>query len=453
MKAYRISAKLKIGLIVFATLIAVASLVYTNHLVNRLKEREESVVRLWASALEQLPKAQMQSVNPYQVELAEIQNLLRAHPSIAGQGEAAVRLEELERAIAWAQSMPPASELSFIMDDILVPNAFDIPAIVTDAGAGEILSWRNVRGLDSTGAGLSRRDSVRLRGQIARMDSARAPIQIEITFPGMPGVGLTQQVHYGESLMVRELRLYPYAQLLFVGLFILVGYLGFSYVRRSEQSSLWVGMAKEAAHQLGTPISSLMGWIEIVQSDEIPTGQRREAVAEVEKDVERLKRVASRFSDIGSMPKLSLLPLDPVIASTVEYIERRLPKHGKAVHLTTDLEPGLKAPLNSELFEWVIENLLKNALDATEGREGRIRIAARRVDRHVVIDVEDTGKGIDRREWKNIFRPGFSTKKRGWGLGLSLARRIVEDYHGGELGLLQSKPGHGSTFRITLPTD
>ena len=450
MKAYRISAKLKIGLIFFATAIAVASLVYTNHLVDRLKDREQSVVRLWASALEQLPKAQLQSVNPYQAELSEIQDLLR--DATTGQGAIdAERLARLEQAIGWAQSMPPASELSFIMDDILVPNAFDIPAIVTDVGTGEVLSWRNLTELDSSGTVLSARDSVRLARRIARMDSTHPPIPIEITFPGMPDVGLAQKVHYGESHMVKELRWYPYAQLLFVGLFILVGYLGFSYVRRSEQSSLWVGMAKEAAHQLGTPISSLMGWIEILRSDEIAQEQRNEAVDEVEKDVDRLKRVASRFSDIGSMPKLDVQSLEVVVSNTVDYMRRRLPQHGRAIELRVDVEKDLNVPLNPELFEWVVENLLKNALDAMEGGEGEIVVRAWREDHLVLVDIEDSGKGIDRREWKNIFRPGFSTKKRGWGLGLSLAKRIVEDYHGGELVLIQSRLGHGSTFRISVP--
>jgi signal transduction histidine kinase len=260
--------------------------------------------------------------------------------------------------------MPPASELSFIMDDILVPNAFDIPAIVTDVRTGEILSWRNLSEIDSSGSDLSGRDSLRLRNRIAQMDLRYTPIPIEITFPGMPDVGLEQQVHYGESHMVRELRWYPYAQLLFVGLFILVGYLGFSYVRRSEQSSLWVGMAKEAAHQLGTPISSLMGWIEIIRSEDLAAERRTEAVDEVEKDVDRLKRVASRFSDIGSMPKLEEQSLGGVVANTVDYIRRRLPQHGRAVNLRVDVEPDLIVPLNAELFEWVVENLLKNALDA-----------------------------------------------------------------------------------------
>lgn len=455
MKAYRISTKLKIGLIAFASLIAVASLAYTNYLVDRLKDREQSVVRLWASALEQLPKAQQQSLNPYQQELAALETFVRSVSGAAGvsaldSSTASVYVD----AIRWAQGMPPASELSFIMDDILVPNAFDIPAIVTDSRTGEALSWRNIDAPASL-RGIGFEDSLRyverLTGLVDRMDRTYAAVPIEITFPGLTGVRLEQQVHYGESPLVSELRWYPYVQFAFVGLFILVGYLGFSYVRRSEQSSLWVGMAKEAAHQLGTPISSLMGWLEILRADDLDLSRRLEAVEEIDKDVERLTRVASRFSDIGSMPRLSVQSLDSVVSTTVDYIRRRLPSHGNQVVLESIVDPSLSAPVNVELFEWVIENLLKNSLDAIEGGSGRISLTASRDGDRIQIDVSDTGKGIDRREWKNVFRPGYSTKKRGWGLGLSLAKRIVEDYHGGTLTLVQSRPGHGTTFRIEIP--
>ncbi len=456
MKAYRISTKLKIGLIAFASLIAVASLAYTNYLVDRLKDREQSVVRLWASALEQLPKAQQQSLNPYQQELAALEAFVRAMTGSAGiAGLDSATASVYVDAIRWAQGMPPASELSFIMDDILVPNAFDIPAIVTDSRTGEPLSWRNIdapASLRGIGSNDSLRYVERLNALVDRMDRTYAAVPIEITFPGLTGVRLEQQVHYGESPLVSELRWYPYVQFAFVGLFILVGYLGFSYVRRSEQSSLWVGMAKEAAHQLGTPISSLMGWLEILRADDLDLNRRLEAVEEIDKDVERLTRVASRFSDIGSMPRLSVQSVESVVSNTVDYIRRRLPSHGSQVVLESKVDPSLRAPVNVELFEWVIENLLKNSLDAIEGGSGRISLTASRDGDRIQIDVSDTGKGIDRREWKNVFRPGYSTKKRGWGLGLSLAKRIVEDYHGGTLTLVQSRPGHGSTFRIEIPT-
>jgi hypothetical protein len=286
------------------------------------------------------------------------------------------------------------------------------------------------------------------------MDETYAPIPIEITFPGVagaPSTQLRQYVHYDESSLIKELRVFPYVQLLFVGLFILVGYVGFSYVRRSEQSNLWVGMAREAAHQLGTPISSLMGWTEILRMPGLQPAQRTEAIDEIEKDVHRLRRVANRFSDIGSMPKMEPTDLAPVVCTTVDYIRRRIPQQGGRVRLDVDMPQALRAPINEELFAWVIENLLKNALDALDEGGGAIDVRGTQYDGRVRIDVKDTGCGIERREWGNVFRPGFSTKQRGWGLGLSLAQRIVEDYHGGSLLLVDSKVGQGSTFRIELP--
>jgi hypothetical protein len=237
-----------------------------------------------------------------------------------------------------------------------------------------------------------------------------------------------------------------------VGLFIGVGYVGFSYVRRSEQSNLWVGMAREAAHQLGTPISSLMGWVEVLRMPNLSDEQRSEAVDEIENDIDRLQRVANRFSDIGSMPKLEQQRLAPIVEQTATYIRRRIPQRRDQITLTAEVPNDLEAPVNEELFAWVVENLLKNALDAIDGA-GRIALTAGTDATGVWIEVEDTGAGIERSQWKNVFRPGYSTKKRGWGLGLSLARRVIEDYHGGSLRLADSTVGEGSTFRIDLPTD
>jgi signal transduction histidine kinase len=179
--------------------------------------------------------------------------------------------------------------------------------------------------------------------------------------------------------------------------------------------------------------------------------QKLQVVRELEVDAERLGRIANRFSDIGSMPKLSVRSVSSVVHQSVEYIERRLPREAGGVELVADVPEGLDAPLNPDLFEWVVENLLKNALDALEDRGGRIEVVGRSSNGTIQLDFTDDGKGIDRRQWKNVFRPGYSTKKRGWGLGLSLARRIVEDYHGGSLTLIRSKPGEGATFRIELP--
>ena len=430
MKAYNVSVNLKLGLIVFAVLIAVASLWYTKRLVDRLREREQSIIELWTGAYTQLDEAQAQSINPYVAELEALDDFLARLTASAPAGEDALpgrtsaqQLEAFRRAVYWAQGMPPAGELNFIADAILIPNQFEIPAIITDSlEARPFVFWRNVPvPVDSVLERLSAEDSLRALDELAalqrEMDATYAPIPIDLSFPGKAGARRRQFVHYGESGLVRELRIFPYVQLLFVGLFILVGYLGFSYVRRSEQSSLWVGMAKEAAHQLGTPISSLMGWTELLQSGALDQEQEEDALDEVKNDILRLRRVTSRFSDIGSKPKLEVMPLAPVVGATADYMRRRIPQGRGRVALDVHVPPDVRAPLNAELFEWVIENLIKNALDAIEGHEGQITITARRTDGRLHLDVKDTGKGIDRRQWGNVFRPGYSTKKRGWGLG------------------------------------
>ena len=450
MKAYRLSINLKLGLVLFAVVIAVASLLYTNRLVSRLREREQFVIQLWAIAREQLAQS-TQSGNPYVAELRAMDRLLQELP--AGTGAAALtpeRLQAFRRALGWAQTMPTSADVT-LAGEILRMGNFGIPAIIVDSTLGQPVAWQNVAVPDSL-QGRPATDLAaaeqRLLQRAAAMADVYPPIPIEMDFGDQK---LEQYIFYDESRLVKELRLFPYVQLLCVGLFILAGYLGFSYVRRSEQRSLWVGMAKEAAHQLGTPISSLMGWHELLRLPELAPDQQQAALDEVENDIQRLQRVANRFSDIGSLPKLQPTSLAPVIGATADYMRRRIPQQGKRVTLEVSVPPDLQVPLNAELFEWVVENLLKNALDALEANEGRIEITARWHEGQALIDVHDTGKGIDRRQWKNIFRPGYSTKKRGWGLGLSLAKRIVEDYHGGQLTLAQSRPGHGTTFRIELP--
>jgi len=458
MRAYRWSVRLKLGLIVFAGAIALASLWYTQRLVDRLREREQVMIELWADAQAEVASSQ-QPFNPYQRELRELDALLRQlQQAPAGTAQPAdARLSRYRDAVQWAQSMPPAGGFDFILNEILQPNSFNIPAITTittDSLRQQPISWRNVGVPDSLSA-LSPEDSTaamqRLRRLRAEMDASFEPIPIRLnTGLGESQQRITQYVHYDESGLVKELRIFPYVQLLFVGLFILVGYLGFSYVRRSEQSSLWVGMAREAAHQLGTPISSLMGWTELLRSTDLDATQD-DALDEIENDTERLQRIANRFSDIGSMPKLERQALAPVVEQTAAYIRRRLPQHGQRLTLDVDVPDALEAPINEELFAWVIENLLKNALDAMDDAEGRIEITAHAAADAIHIDVSDTGCGIDRRQWKNVFRPGYSTKKRGWGLGLSLAQRVVQDYHNGTLRLLESTVGEGTTFRIELP--
>lgn len=443
MSPYRLSVNLKLALIAGAVIIAVASLAYTNHLVDRLREKERVAIQLWARAVEHMYT--VPTPNPYSEQFALLEEYL-APGNIDDQMLADLspaQLDSLRQAIQWSQRMPPADELSFVVEEIVVPNLFEVPAIVTGQSAGgrdTVLALRNVE-IDSSWS--ESRQQAYLRERVAEMDRAHDPITIE-------KYGLAQTVHYGESALVQHLRVFPYVQLFFVALFMIVGYLGFSYVRKSEQSNLWVGMAKEAAHQLGTPLSSMMGWLALIKDGEETPEYVGEAVEELEKDVGRLQRVANRFSTIGSKPKLTPTPLKPVIEGVAAYIRRRLPQQGQEITLGVQVPAALELPLNAELFEWVIENLLKNALDAIEEESGRVEVEAWEKNEKVYIDIRDTGKGIDKRQWKNIFRPGYSTKKRGWGLGLSLAKRVVEEYHGGRLIVLSSRPGEGTTFQITL---
>ncbi len=452
MRAYRLSVNLKLGLIVCAVAIAVASLAYTNRLVDRLREREQFFIQLWADAQQQLAESQGQAVNPHEEELGALETYVEV---VSAQGGPAMLPDSVQaaylEALQWAQQMPPSGQVGALVDRVLIAGSFGIPAVVTDSSTQAPIIWRGVSAPESLEE-LSPEDSAEavaeLRATVREMDETYEPISINLDFPG---TSITQYVHYDESELIRELRVFPYVQLLVVALFILIGYVGFEYVRRSEQSSLWVGMAREAAHQLGTPISSLMGWTQLLRAGDLPEEQQEEAFDEIDKDIHRLRLVASRFSDIGSMPRLGAQPLGPLIESTVDYIRRRMPQKGRRVALEVRLDETLRAPVNAELFEWVIENLLKNALDAIDAPGGQITVEGRQDAGQVRIEVRDTGRGIDRRQRKNIFRPGYSTKPRGWGLGLSLARRIVEDYHGGALTLARSRPGEGSVFRIELP--
>ncbi len=435
MKAYRTSVKIKLGLIVAAVGIAVASLWYTNALANRLMRQEQQAIRLWARAIEY--QTQVDSENPYQEAFGQLERLL-AEP---GTELSRRRADSLRAALRWARSMPPSDEINFVFNEIVQPERFYVPAIITDTTLAYVITSRNVA-VDSA---LTQREiDAALLAEAVVFDAIHPPIRLDL------GDGLdVQLIHYGESATVRTLRWFPFVQFLFVGLFILVGYLGFSYVRRSEQSSLWVGMAKEAAHQLGTPISSIMGWIELLRVGDAV--ENEEVADELEKDVSRLHRVADRFQKIGSVPALDAQPLAAIVDGVADYVRRRLPSAGRRVRLEVDVPPDLWVSANRELFEWVIENLLKNALDAMEGAPGTITVTGTRTaGRAIALDVRDTGRGIERSAARHVFRPGFSTKQRGWGLGLSLAKRIVEDYHGGTLTLAETRPGEGTTFRIVL---
>ena len=432
MKSYSATVNLKLGLIVFAVAIALASLLYANGLVNRLRDRESAGVEIWAGAREEVARSAIG--NPYHEEFDAFSEALNS----GWIGD----IDRGREALAWARRMSVGENTNFLFS-IISEYYQDVPAIITDS-LDEPITWRNLSIAES--GPISPEDSAKVRQRAQEMAASYDPITIEV-LPGEGYDGLLQRVYYDESQLIRELRIFPYLQLLFVGLLILVGYMGFSYVRRNEQSKLWVGMAREAAHQLGTPLSSLMGWIELMRQHE---NADDETLDEVSRDLQRLSKITSRFNDIGSMPRLVVQPLAPVITNTADYIRRRMPQHG--VTLELDIPSDLQAPINTQLFGWVIENLLKNALDAIQDESGQIKLTARLEGRKIHVLCEDSGKGIDWRLRNDIFRPGYSTKKRGWGLGLSLSRRIIKDYHGGTLRLLRFSQGQGATFRIELPS-
>jgi signal transduction histidine kinase len=244
--------------------------------------------------------------------------------------------------------------------------------------------------------------------------------------------------------VITQLRYFPYVQLVILGLFLLVAYALFSIFRNAEQNQVWVGMAKETAHQLGTPLSSLMAWMELLKAQ----GTDPEALNEMRKDLDRLEVITERFSKIGSAPALENEKLYHTLRATVLYLRPRLPGRVK-IEVVTPPDTELQVPLNRALFSWVLENLIRNAIDAMEG-EGALTLEILHEGSEVHVDVTDTGKGIPASQQATVFQPGFTTKKRGWGLGLSLSKRIIEQYHGGKIFVKRSAPGKGTTFRITL---
>lgn len=426
MTDYRTSTKIKLGLILAAVLIAVASLVFTQRLAAQLEAQDERAVELWVAAIEFVYEAGAAAEG----DDATLWDEVRAAIQTSSLGDA--DRQRLASALDSLRDSQPADGLDFVFSQIVEADRFSVPAIITDEALTYATAARNVEAEGDELVALAR-----------EMDTVHPPIRLE----NAPGGA--QLAHYGESPLARLIRLFPIVQLGVVALFVLVGYLGFSYVRRSEQSSLWVGMAKEAAHQLGTPLSSMIGWIELLR---LGDAADPEMIAdELEQDTDRLRRVADRFEKIGSRPTLEPTPIRPVLDSVADYIRRRVPQLGAPVTITVDAHDEV-ALINVELFEWVIENLLKNALDALDGVPGShsIALSASQRDGRVCVEVKDTGKGMDRATARHVFRPGFSTKRRGWGLGLSLARRIVESYHGGSLVVAETKPGAGTTFRIEL---
>jgi signal transduction histidine kinase len=345
--------------------------------------------------------------------------------------------DEREKVDVWVQSLKTRAittdQSSLDLTNIITSHNTDIPIIETDEmdnPSGEGLN------LDSNAI---KKDTNYLRQKVQEFKQLHEELRVEISKDPL----IMNKYYYGDSKLLKEVRYYPLIQLFIVALFIIITLITISTRNKSTQNQVWAGMAKETAHQLGTPLSSLQGWIELLKEK----NGNEKIIYEMAKDVDRLKLVSDRFGKIGSTPQLEPMNIVTQIESMVAYIKRRAPE--KVNFSIIKEENDITGMINGPLFDWVIENLLKNALDAMEGK-GNINVSIKNEVAQIMIDIADTGKGIGKQNISSVFKPGFTTKKRGWGLGLSLSKRIIEHYHKGELFVKNSEPGKGTTFRIVL---
>jgi len=345
--------------------------------------------------------------------------------------------EERAKAKLWAEAINTSmlleepKGLTFV-SNIIIGNK-TIPAILTDE-FGSIQADINLPANREY-------DDAYLQKELETMKKANPSIKIE-------SKGVVQYLYYKNTRLLSLLQYFPFVQLSLISIFLIVGYFGFSSERRAEQNQVWVGMSKETAHQLGTPISSMVAWYEHLKMEAEGDDYQLGILAEFRKDIARLELIADRFSKIGSKPKLESVNIYKTLQHTFVYMKRRAPKNVEFDF--PDASESLRAQVNPPLFDWVLENLLKNALDATGGK-GKISAEVFEDEKYVYIDVSDTGKGIPSGKLSTVFQPGYTTKKRGWGLGLSLTKRIVENYHSGRIFVKESQLNRGTTFRIQLP--
>ena len=376
--------------IIIAVIIAIASVWVTNSLVKELKEEERKKIENWAEAVKTLQTMAMQTL-PDNVD-----------PNIF-------------------------NEYDKMLVNIIQENT-TIPLIHID-NQGTVLAEINIKIPE-------RNHEQYIQDKIKDFSKKHEPIVFKLDED-------VQYVYYDDSTVLKQLQLFPYIQLTVVFIFIIISFFALSSTQKAEQNKVWVGLSKETAHQLGTPISSLMAWVEYLKSKEIDPS----LLTEMDKDVHRLKTIAERFSKIGSKPAPEPMDLNESIHNAIEYMGKRI---SSKVNISTQFpEDGLFVLMNESLFGWVVENLIKNAVDAMDG-QGEITITAYEKGKKVIMDISDSGKGIPKSKFDTVFHPGYTTKKRGWGLGLSLVKRIIESYHKGKIYVYKSELGKGTTFRIEL---
>ena len=430
-------------LIIFLLLLGTGSLIYNNYLVEKILQKERMTVELWAKAIEYnaLPINQQAST-----QLLMLASELRQYQTIP---------DSIINRIIEIENLQSATD--FVTNELILNESWnsDVPAVVVDANDEPLASM--IRSgedfiIDYQFKNVSENeiDSPEKRAALVqKLKETNPPIRILV---GDENTQIEQFVYYGESFTVQILRYFPYIQIVILSLLLGIGYTTYQSIKRTEQSNLWVGMAKEAAHQLGTPISSLFGWIHLFRDDYEKDENAQKLITEIENDVQRLSNVAERFGKIGSTAELKKMSIEPVLTDVVSYLEKRLPQLGRAVDVRKQLHASAQVAINPELFQWAVENLVKNSMDALKKaeQEAFIAISSKEEEGQVIIDIQDSGSGIESKNPKNVFRPGFSTKKRGWGLGLSLTKRIIEDYHSGKVFVLDSEIGKGTTMRIIL---
>ncbi|MCC9136621.1 sensor histidine kinase [Pontibacter silvestris] len=380
--------RIKFIVVIIALIIGAATITYTNILVNKLAEREQELVQLYAKGLRYMISA------------------------------------------------PSDDNIVFIEEEILSSN-HTVPVILTD-DKENILDSKNINLPENIS---EERKNELLQHEIEKMKGQHTPIVVPW------GEGSENYVFYKDSALLAQLRYYPYVQLLVIACFASMAYFAFSYSRRAEQNRVWVGLAKETAHQLGTPLSSLMAWYEYIKAS--PKFEREPIVEELGKDIRRLEIITERFSNIGSVPLLRDENILQVTQNAINYLQNRISKKVD-FSVSSSFSPDITAKVNVPLFDWVIENICKNAVDAMEGK-GSITLQLLLLGKSsIALDITDTGKGIPKSKMASVFLPGFTTKKRGWGLGLALAKRIIDNYHDGKLYVKWSEVGKGTTFRIVL---
>lgn len=384
---WRMSINVRVIILLIGLVLAVVSLLYTNQLARILREKEQNDVKLWVAAME------------------------RVSGDVVGN----------------AMIDPLISHI--------VSTHNNIPFIITDEDLNPVVSNRIEDEILE--------DAELYRAKIDQLTEEYTPRVVAVKSRWQLNAK-KYIIFYGQSQLLKALYYFPYVQILIVFIFLIFTYIALQSAKRDEQNQVWIGLAKETAHQLGTPISSLLGWVEYLRSQEVDAS----VIDEMQKDLTHLTTIVDRFSKIGSETILSPNNVNEVVGASVMYFRKRIPRNVTLSYNGLAMAP-VRANINVALFEWVIENLLKNSLDAMQGK-GEIDVKISSTEKNVIIDVSDTGKGVAKGNWKRIFEPGFTTKTRGWGLGLSLSRRIVKDYHHGKIFVARSEMGQGTTFRIIL---